>query len=215
MKGDPTKIPSHIFDWLEQKNFSSLSASQQEEVLLYFSKEDYEEMHQAVSGIRSVNEEGQAARKAMRKADLLQRFDTVHKKNTSRINLFQKPVTLWKAAAVFLLFGSAAVYATLVRRSLPVQEVLVTLRDTVYVMQEVKSDPVHIFDTVYLVKESVPTQPKRYVRKKDQRSEPVNTAFTGINVLSVKEIDNVPNQQKHTSIKDDTLVKKFSFVSVL
>ena len=89
--------------------------------------------------------------------------------------------------------------------------------DTVYVTREVLSKPVEILDTVYLMREQSP-QPVRTSKTNNTIITDTNgylPAPSDIRVLSVDEINGISNQERGSSIKDDTLIKKFSFVGLL
>src|SRR5215216_4901278 len=104
MENNPEHIPSAILDWLEQFSFIALSPAQQKEVLLHLSVQDYDELHEAVMGIKTARPDKVSGREKI-KEELMMHFDARHAAGTKVFRLFSNPPALWKAAAIFLLFG--------------------------------------------------------------------------------------------------------------
>ena len=147
------QINPEIFDWLENRPFRNLSASERQEVLKYLSEEEYDDMHSAAFFIRKSISAGSTSAYLPVRNDLLDTFDRRYpKKTVTPLNM------LWKIAAVFLLFAAGWLchYLTAYKQS---PSSLVAGTDTVYIMQE----GVRIYDTVFIEKQDsqpVPGSPK-------------------------------------------------------
>lgn len=214
MENNPEQIPSYIFDWLELLPFEGLSASRQEEVLRYFSADAYNELHHTVSDIRHTAHKPADHMRNTRKQMLMQRFDEKHKPQATIIRMFNKPVALWKAAAVFLLIGGGWFsYFMLQHKHLPAST-LTTFVDTLYVTKEISPDPLKIYDTVYIDRVSEPAQKQRRHQQSKQQQHITGADMDQLNIVSVKELEHLPNSTKRNSMKDDSLVKQYSFITL-
>ncbi len=139
-------IPSIIFDWIEHRPFISLQEAEREQVLLYFSREEYEELHQASFYIQKSQQAGRTSSYSPVKLDLLKAFDkSFQVKETPRPFLH----LLWKAAAIFLLFLSGWLCHYLAGYRHSSAEIMAAV-DTVFITEKNTLEPVHIFDTIYL-----------------------------------------------------------------
>jgi len=230
MKSDSENIPAALFDWLEKYNFSSLDSAQQSEVLEYFSAEEYSELRQSVLSIESVKQNDAisglrrpeplaTARRVLRKQELLNRFDEKHRKPAIAYRFLNRPIALWKAAAVFLLFGSGWMTHYFLREKAASPEPVIAVMDTMYVTKEAMPVLEKIYDTVYIKQQAGPSSIRKiyYKGRREETVEKDESSFLpgDMNVLSIKDLDSTPNRQKSNSIKDDSLLKKYPFVSVL
>jgi hypothetical protein len=219
MKSDSENIPVQLFDWLEKYNFTSLDSVQQAEVLAWFSADDYAELRQSILAIRSVKQKESGSSRVARKQDLLNRFDERHKKPAAAMLFLSRPIALWKVAAVLLLFSSGWMTHHFLKVKTPVPAAGIAAIDTIYVTREVMPALEKIYDTVYIRQQPVPSPlPKiQYNRKMEPVRETSQARMMpqDMNVLSIKELDSTPNRQKSNSIKDDSLLKKYPFVSIM
>src|SRR5688572_2818850 len=96
--------PEIIFEWLN-KPFEFLNDKQQQEVLLYFTAEEFDEMHLAMTAIEHNRQRPSEAMYRV-KQDLLGEFEKKFNGKSNVRSLFGR-IDMWKAAAVFFfLMGS-------------------------------------------------------------------------------------------------------------
>ncbi|HYG15227.1 MAG TPA: hypothetical protein VEC12_05690 [Bacteroidia bacterium] len=214
MKNNIENTPDYIFDWLQQFSFAQLESAMQKEVLLYFELEEYNDLHQGFMAIKTVSKRGTARERG--KQELLSRFDNKYSKKQPIFNLLTMRVSLWKAASVLLVITGGLLFLK-VNGGQASQGSFTVKTDTVYVTRGVSLNPVEILDTVYIVREesTKPTKAAGAVKKAASETREYIPVPTDVQVLSVDEINGISNQTKGNSIKDDTLVKKFSFVNLL
>lgn len=217
MKNNIENTPDYIFDWLGEFSFEELAPAKQKEVLKHFSAEEYNDLH---GGYMAVKQAGYRPGKAgrNRKEELLTRFDEAYGKQKPVLRLFTLRVSLWKAASVFLVVAGGLLFLKVNGGQPPASGALSSKTDTVYLTREIRQKPVEILDTVYIYQEpntrTVKTKSKSSVETPSGSGE-YSHGQSDIHVLSVDEINGISNQVKGSSIKDDTLVKKFSFVGLL
>lgn len=215
MKNSAEQIPAFIFDWLEQHSFEALTPGQQKEVLLYLTADAYRELHLAARSVKSAGIATQAPGKANRKQMLLDRFDSIH----ARPRPFVKRVgalLLWKAAAVFFFFVSGGIgFYALRHQGSPMVSVI---RDTVYVNEAKASAPLKVYDTVYVYNQETGEQqkgaaspPLQVSRSRHYTSLP---ASDDIHVLSIEEMESLPNTPRGNSLKDDSIARKYKFITL-
>jgi len=216
MKNKPENIPAGIFDWILSIPFEKLTSAQKAEVLLHLDEKMYDELHATAMGITGTVNIPVAKGKPASKNILLEKFDAHHRQKKGVVVFMRRPVALWKAAAIVVLVLSAWLYFyTPEKKENPGQ--LVAQVDTVYVTKEITTEPVKIHDTIYITKYAS-TKNKKDTAIKSQTTVvnndalPVNQNNAGI--IPVEALGNKQNQPRGNSMKDDTLLKKFSFVTM-
>jgi hypothetical protein len=137
-------LPQVIFDWLENRHFSTLTSAEQEQVLAYFSEEEYNELHNNAFYIRKSLQAGSTSGHAPVKAGLLKTFDKTYTDTQRPFPFLQ---VFWKIAAVFLLFATGWLCHYLSGYKHNASE---TMADTVYITQKNLYTPEKIFDTIYI-----------------------------------------------------------------
>lgn len=204
---NPENIPSHIFEWMENYSFSSLTELQKKDVLSYFSKEEYDELHHNVIAIKSINEPYIIENSEERKQDLLNLFETKHKTKKTAFVFYS---TFWKVAASLLLLGCGWILNYLIPGKTASDNALVTMVDTVYLTKEINVDPIKIYDTLYVKSDSK--------TKETYKSSFVNRHLTqepeNISSPYLDEVGSPLNRQKRNSMKDDSLVKEFTVITL-
>lgn len=210
MNIDFEKLPAVLFDWIEKFSFKQLSASQQKEVLFYFSEEEYNEVHQTFLNIKSASENNQE-KNTERKSALLDHFDKHHGK--IRNSTFSN-VMAWQAAAILLLMLSGWLfYQVFDLKKNPYVEQIAAV-DTVYVTKEIASQSEIIHDTVYRIKEVVKNR-ESYFYPKEQVLQAEEAELPGESeTFPMLDLENLNSAQKGNSMKDDSLLRKFGFVAM-
>jgi hypothetical protein len=219
MSFSPEQIPNHIFDWLETVDFENLPAEKQEEVKAWLSADEYQEMRQTLVAIKAskVNSTNLSGN---RKARLMEHFDTVHPKRKT-------PVTrtlYWQMAAGFLLLLCGGLLFQKWQVSQEKSPVMAAIRDTVFLVKNAAPEMVRVHDTVYL---SVPSAEKtasvqtvagRKIQDSFNRNTTPSSAYAAVSdtrlVLPVETMESSRNDPKGNSMKDDSLLRKYSFVSM-
>lgn len=210
-------MPSHILEHIGSKSFAQLSSAEQQEVLQYLTREEYDAFHEAASLAHDWEREAPQPDPAIGQ-HLQQQFEKRYNKERPSVMLY--PVQLWKVAAVFLLMAGAGTWLLLQAKGK--QEVTyITLKDTVYVPSFASGDQaLKIYDTVY-IKEQDRTV-KKEVRHRagivtapeshEETTAYVPAAIPGLHMLTIREKDALSNRPKGNSIKDDSLLQHYRFV---
>lgn len=220
MKFNPEHIPAVVFDWLQTYDFEELTAEQKQEVLFHFAMEEYGELRHTVSQINLLRQSDESEGRLQRKQDLLARFDALHAPAGKQRSIFSGQV-VWKAAAVFLFFLSAALFYQKMTAKSTESTALASAIDTLYVVKEVASAPVRIYDTVFIQAKKHSeraTNPidSRLALRQDTGSETVvdQMAIEELPFVSVRELESKSNQPKRNSMKDDSLLRRYSYVTM-
>jgi hypothetical protein len=219
MSFSPEHIPNHIFDWLETVDFENLPAEKQEEVKTWLSADEYQEMRLTLVVIKA-SKVNSANLTGSRKARLMEHFDTVYPNKKTAVT----KIHYWQMAAGFLLLLCVGLLFQKWQVSPEKSPVMAAIRDTVYLVKNAAPEMVRVHDTVYL---AVPSAEKTasvqtVVRTKNPNSFNRNTtpssAYTAVAdtrlVLPVESVESSRNDPKGNSMKDDSLLRKYSFVSM-
>ncbi len=214
MKNNPEDIPMIIFDLLERKSFAGLAPEEKKEVSQYFSQEEYEILHQDILNIRfTIN--NQRSDGYIRKHELMNKFEKKYPVTGRR---FEISNISWKAAAIFLFLGTGWLshYLTQNKNTGTVSQNGSV--DTVYITKEVLSPPVKIYDTVYTLRQPSPGYQQKNIEIKSRGNvnhiNVINRMNDQTNILNINEADNKVNNQKGNSMKEDPLLRKFTFVTL-
>jgi hypothetical protein len=200
-------IPSEIFDWINTLPFEALTIEQRQQVLLYFTQEEYIDMVRALQMVQQTT----ASSKQRIKADLFNRMEQKYPSNNKLIGL-NKLIPLWQAAAVLLML-TGLIY---VGYSSRLQQMTVALngqRDTVYLERLIKGDVVKITDTIYATSK-VKKATKLTTNKVTVHQESVVWEQQDISIQSLKDIDAPANRTKRNSVLDDSLVRNYRFTTL-
>jgi len=213
MKTEPENIPDHLFDWLENRSFHSLSEVEKTLVLHFFSKEEFEEMQSAAIAVKSPK----APQNKTSKSNLLDRFDAVHANGSENAKpaIFQMPV--WRAAAIALLLICFGLAHRILNTTLSKPIGTAIKVDTVYLVKQIASAPEKIFDTIYISKTTATPKSKELVKSIAEiakfKDKPVEIfSKNELAVVPLNELENKANQPKRNSLKDDSVLRKFAVV---
>lgn len=210
-------IPNHLFDLLNQKDFHELTAEEQTSVLAYMDEHTYASMRKASVFSRQFFEEEESV--TVHPKQLQQLLKKVEAKQLAEPTIvWNKPVALWKVAAMFFLLGGGWLIFILANKNQVVRTAYITQLDTVFVEKEMPAEKIH--DTVYIEYER--KQQRQQHRHEELPTEhsslPVQEvnipAMSDVNIVRIKEKDEPVNNSKGNSIKDDSLIKAFKFVTL-
>lgn len=192
-------IPNLIYELIEQEPFETLSATNQTLVLQYLTQSEYETMHKTAQALKH-NTADFTPINAVQKDKLMQQF---HMRKQPLRPLWNKPIQVWKAAAIFLLLGGGwfVHWQTYQRKHIE----YVTQLDTVYLEKKV---PVKIYDTVYCKEEKNASYASH-----QKRNIPSEKSTVGQPTTNRKE-DYIEPARRGTSAKDDSLIQSFKFVTL-
>jgi hypothetical protein len=218
MEVNPENIPAHVFDWIGTFAFNELNTQQKEEAGAYLTEQQYNALHAAARGVKVVATESFRAG-AGRKASLLDRFDEHHASVNPLRRVMLRPVALWKVASLFILGGISGAF--LLQAKPPVTDGVGTTRhDTVYVNREVLSPSEKIHDTVYILGQQVPARDVSV--RPPTASAPKGATFDtdiqdpgSINVITLRDYERKQNGPRGNSMKDDSLLRSYTFVTLL
>ena len=212
MNKNTENMPTEIFDWLQTSDFKSLVKDQQKQVLLYFSEEEFNAMHLAADALKMVNSQNNSRGEGLSKAALLERFDKQH---TKIVYFYKQPVFYWQAAAMFLLLLSGWLFYRTYDIKTSLSDRAVASTDTIYVNRDVKSEPEIIHDTVYrykMIKEARKQREELHVSNSSESTQDNHLNY--IQAIDLKEIHNAANSIRRNSMKDDSLLKKYGYVTM-
>jgi len=207
---DKENAPEIIFEWLMQP-FESLDEKQQLEVLLFFTADEFDEMHRAMVMIEG-EKKNQPAAMYRSKQELLEAFDKKFAP-VSNVRLLFAQIDIWKAAAV-LFFALGSWFAVgYLRPDEFIHPKTVTVTDTVYLEKK-------FYDTVFVPSVTGNTVRTGQVRsnKRSYEREAISGNFQvrpeTLNVLSLDMLNNEENVQKGNSVRDDSLISSFNFITL-
>lgn len=206
---NPENIPSYIFDWMETYSFSSLTDEQKTDVLKYFPKEEYDELHKNSIVIKSIQEPVFSETSEERKQNLLNRFESKHETKRKRFVLYSN---FWKVAASLVLLGCGWILNYLIPGKTTTDTGFVTLIDTVYLTKEIITDPIEIYDTLYVTTTSKSEVKTTQAYKNYSGNSRVDQEQENNSSVYMDEVGSPLNRQKRNSMKDDSLVKEFSVI---
>ena len=206
------KVPAIIFDWIEKIPFIELTNSQKEEVLKHFSQSDYEQMHQTSLRVKLASK-SDSSYKSTRKEGVMGKFDAYYLNKTNKLSNWHR-ANLWQAAAIFLFLISGWLFYQIF--DLKKENAIKTIAsiDTVYIEREIASNPEIIHDTVYSYKEAKSTSKKEVSHSDNLFRDDANQVLGKLESLPLSELEALKNSTKGNSMKDDSLLRKFSFVSM-
>lgn len=210
MKNIPEEIPSIVFDLIERFDFSMLSDEQKVNVLKYISEEEYAEFRHTIKAIQN------NAKKESAKRLLLENYDQHYNKKTAKVRTLLYRNLLRIAAAVFFFFAGWSGYHFIRLGKTTNSELLSTI-DTVFVTKEIAALPEKIYDTVYIEKDCLEENKSNITNIYKTSSDLPRESFSidqQAGVISIKELENNINMPRRNSLKDDTLAKKFGFVTL-
>ncbi|MES2778672.1 MAG: hypothetical protein V4651_02135 [Bacteroidota bacterium] len=212
-------IPDQLFDLLEQKEFHELNAEEQAGVLACMDKQTYTSMRNAsVLSHNFFEGEKPIDVNPAQLQQLLKKVETKHLTEQPAI-VWNKPVALWKVAALFLLLGGGSLIFILANQNQVIRTSYITQLDTVFVEKEVPAEKIH--DTVYIGYER--KQQKQHTHRAERLPTehyltPAQDAniptMSDVNIVRIKEKDEPINNKKGNSIKDDSLINAFGFVTL-
>jgi len=155
-----------------------------------------------------------------RKARLMEHFDTVYPKQKTAVT----KIHYWQMAAGFLLLLCGGLLFQKWQVSPEKSPVMAAIRDTVYLVKNSAPEMVRVHDTVYL---SVPSAQKtatvQTVAGRKTYNSPIristrSNSYAAVSdnrlVLPVETMESSRNDPKGNSMKDDSLLRKYSFVSM-
>jgi hypothetical protein len=217
MKNKSEQIPSYLFELIMTNSFDTLSIDNKNEVLRYFTEDEYTELYQANQLIESTK---YVSRKQTIKNDLLNRFDETHLKPT-RILSFEKSF-VWKAASILLLTSTLLLSYSHFNKKIIEHTNTIVNHDTVYIEKETQFA---IQQTNEKNIESIPHSTNSLKKKNNSTSRNVKTiekisiekmveSNPDIHVVSIHQMQSKPNSSKRTSRQDDSLEMNFQFVSL-
>ncbi len=207
-------IPSIIFDLLGKKPFEQLTEQEKTLMLQHLNEAEYEELRNAtlLSHSFKINEEKLPANNKQKDL-LMSRF----RQKNKNVALIYRPIVLWKVAASFLLIlGICYFYVSLKNMNTNIQ--YLSQVDTIYIDKIVPAEK--IFDTIYLNQIPKIRGGKKQAREVNDESEMTNSENiviennSGLNALSISDYDNPINNKKGKSIKEDSLISAFGFVTL-
>jgi hypothetical protein len=206
------KTPTVIFDWIEKFSFEELTVSQKEEVLNYFSESDYEQMHHTSLSVKAVSK-NDSDFNLHRKEFVMHRFDAYHLKKSNTFSLWYN-ANLWQAAAIFLFLISGWLFYHVFDLKKEQALRVIASVDTVYIEREVASTPEIVHDTVYYYKE-VRTVSEKVKSNSDNLFRDDAIQILGkLESRPLIELEAFNNSTLGNSMKDDSLLRKFNFVSM-
>lgn len=211
-------IPEHLFDLLNEKDFGALNAAEKASVLSCMDEQTYTSMHKASVFSHRYFEDEQPPKVNPKQLQYLLAKVDAQQPHTPAI-VWNKPIALWKVASMFILLGGGWLVFILANQQKVVHTSYITQLDTVFVEKEIPAEKIH--DTVYIEYERK-HQRQQVHHEERLPSESYSTqvqetnivSISDVNIVNVKEKDEPINNKKGNSIKDDSLINAFGFVTL-
>lgn len=210
-------IPAYIYDWIEVTPYEKLTAVQEQEVLMYFDKDEYIQLHLAAVETKQFFAEKPVINTTAIFAALTDKFDTKHGTRKTPVPL---PMRLWQAAAAVLLLAVGYMGFLLVKNPPTNSKTQTVLqRDTVYIENQLPAKEVKIYDTVFIKLPSAGGAKKSSITLADSFVKTDYGTYTesfdnGLGTLSITDKDAPQNAIKNQSIEGDTFIREFGFVTL-
>ncbi|MFM2224007.1 MAG: hypothetical protein RJA07_209 [Bacteroidota bacterium] len=206
-------IPTQIFDWMSESNFDSLQKNEQNVVLQFFTKEEFDELNFASTQIKSFTKKQTGS-----KQFLLSEFDKQHGQKEKQF-FFTDSSMLWKAAVLLLLMGVGILQFSILNKNGTTDVVAQTIHDTIFSVKNIVTEPIKIHDTVLIAYQKPETENFENKGKiesvKIMENEKLNNLpKPDFNVLTISDLQSKPNRQRSGSVRYDTLLKQFQFVTL-
>ncbi|MFA6260625.1 MAG: hypothetical protein WC760_04105 [Bacteroidia bacterium] len=209
MKTDPENIPSELFDWIQTTPFRELDGNQQAIVSHHFTESTYTELHAVASAVHT--QQVNAVRKRTMKNDLLREFDRIHPVAQSDMKRISGSLPFYRIAAALLLISCLGMLAWMRLGNKPAIPAL-ALHDTIYITREIAAAPIREYDTVYLTIKGKPAKQNSSSEPTDLHPLPQSPA--SIDVVGMSDMEALHNRPKNNSMKDDTLLRSYSYVAL-
>lgn len=205
MKNNNQEFPDEIISLLLHQDWSGLKDSQRTQVLLYFTPEEYELLHQAMQ-TKQVDVHSP-------KEKLLLEFDQ-HHQTTSLLNN-----KVWKIAAMILLFGVAVLQLIILTQHKTGKLVTQIIRDTIFIPQSTTTKPLIKYDTVYLTQRLNKTHhpittTTNTLALKNKKTAHLQHLQPDVHIVSIDALKEIPNTRRKNSIKADSVFQRISFVTL-
>lgn len=210
MNKQEENIPDEIFDWLNTHSYQELNANQQSQVNNWFSPNTYNQIHQAAK--HAVEANTRLARKATIKEHILHQFELKNK----AVIWYKKAIPIWQAAAITLFMMGLFTTQLLMQKSVSNAN-LMAFSDTIYLEKIVQSEPIYLYDTVFIKDNKAPKQINASNQDNKKTESPTfkNTELPNqVLVQGLHTLESASNQIKGNSLKDDTLLKIYGFVKL-
>ncbi len=209
-------IPAHIYDWIEVIPYEKLTAEQEQQVLLYFDKAEYTQLHLAAIDAKQFFAVKPAITTTDVFAALTDKFDAKHGIRKTPLPL---SIRLWQATAAILLLAVGYMGFLLVKQpSISPETQTVLQRDTVYIENQLPAKEVKIHDTVFIKLPSAGGAKKPRTNLADSFAKTEFSTYRGsfdrLGTLSIIDKDAPQNAIKNQSIEGDTFIREFGFVAL-
>lgn len=205
-------IPSIIFNWMETLSFRELNETQKKKVLIYFSEETYQELHLAGEKAKRISAEANSNHNFESRKILLEHFDK-HRLLQKPTGASSKGLLFWQAAAILLMMLSGGLFYSFIDLKKAMGSQTAAVIDTVYVTKEITSEPSVVYDTIYMYKELMKTSVVKHVPHLNPAGSALNPLSDGEERQSI-DLDELNTKPRGSSMKDDSLLKKFRYVSL-
>ena len=209
-------LPDFLFDLLAEKEFHQLSDAERTSVLACMDEPSYTSLRMAsVMSRKILADDKPPLLNPNQLQQLLKKAEAKHLSQQTIV--WNKPIPLWKAAAVFILLGGGWMVLRLASQHPVIRASYITQLDTVYIEKEIPAEKIH--DTVFIEYKHV--YPKRHAETTlpsenySPRNSDSDIPVAGeVNIVGVKAKDDPINNKKGNSIKDDSLIHAFGFVTL-
>ncbi len=200
MKNSNQEFPDELITCLLHKSWNELNENERATTTLYFTEEEYAILHEAMRLNKNVTSSS--------KDRLLQAFDQHHYR-TFRLN------TVWKIAAMLLLFGVAALQLAILNQHKSTEFVTQIIRDTVVVEQQALTTPVHKYDTVYVTPNIISNRTVHQHKLVPKTiNKQVKSLKPDVYVVPVDELKDATLTRRKNNIKSDSTLQLLSFVTL-
>lgn len=204
MEPNTNNIDLALFALIEQKNFEELNSDEVKMVLNQMSETEFTQMRKTYVLVQKISI--QKSRKHEIKQQLLQKFEQ------------HKPSTSWPYALKFnsihiaasMLIASVLTIPFLWKRAEhPSASIPQIVHDTVFLTRTEPPKLITFYDTVFIQK-----RPQKSSVIMPKTKSNITIPQSDLAIQSLNEMNQLPNQSRNQSLKDDTLIHTYGFVSL-
>lgn len=217
-------IPEEVINWLETKPFSALSPKEKELASHFFSVEEYNRLYQTMRLVKNSMPAFSENNKEKIRAQLLAKFDALHprKNNPKPKEVYFSPFSFWQAASIVLLGCSGWLSFILLTENQTPLQTTKTIKDTVFLVKEVISAPVHLVDTIYIRQKIESSETRSIQKEMPMALAEIAPNYPSSNQMGLEPLPVMPftdlespaNNPKKNSLRDDSLIKHLPIVSL-
>lgn len=219
MEINDERLSEQVLNWIFERDLEDLRPEELSIVDAEIGREEYITLREVQQKLISKPSGFVSPNKDRIKASLINSFDHKHSE-TNVIPLFSRKVEFWKvAAAAIVLLGVGVGSFEMIGKKNTLDPTQVAETDTVFIERQIPGEKIVLHDTVFIQSDQKvsPKINRPIIRSIQKQGEPRRYRQVDIDpglIQSVSEIRNTPNSIKGNTLKDDSLWRKLTIVSL-